>query len=99
MKENKNEPKAYEKTYLVGYEGLAMAIIRKSIFEYKLALQKLRHNPNDEKQKWKIEEIKTFFRSEWFQVLCNIEPEWLIEMIENNYNAIKYVGNKNCDLV
>ena len=61
------------------YEKLANAIIIRAVNDYKAALKKYRKNPYNHEAMRNVAKIETFFRSEWFLILTNLDPEYLIE--------------------
>lgn len=66
------------------YENLANAIILQAIMDYRIIKRKRTKNTlfdfNNKKEK---EEIKQFFRSDWFTALTEIDPERLINRLDN----------------
>lgn len=64
------------------YEELANAIVLQAVKDYRQALQALSLYPSNtsaQSQRWSIEH---FFRSEWFSVLTQIDPEMLIHKLK-----------------
>lgn len=57
------------------YEELANAIVLQAVKDYREALK-------DEEGKITRLEVETFFRSNWFKLLTNIDPEMLIEKLK-----------------
>lgn len=73
---------------LLGYEGLAIAIVRNAIQEYADAYKKVliaehfgkkSRIRNVDTYKFRMQEIESFFNGEWYQVLCNIDPSVLLK--------------------
>ena len=62
------------------YERLANAIIERAVKDYR----KLWHFNKDNYAKL---EIIHFFNSQWFAILTRVNPEWLIEKLEEEANA------------
>ena len=60
------------------YENLANAIILRAVEDYRQALGILRYSPNDKDASISKDEIERFFRSGWFGLLTNIDPEMLM---------------------
>jgi len=60
------------------YENLANAIILRAVEDYREALGILRYSPNDKDASISKDEIERFFRSGWFGLLTNIDPEMLM---------------------
>lgn len=62
------------------YENLANAVVQQAIVDYR----HLWDRDIDDRDKKKI--IK-FFRSGWFVILTNVDPDWLIERLEKEADA------------
>ena len=60
------------------YENLANAIILRAVEDYRESLGILRYSPNDKDASISKDEIERFFRSGWFGLLTNIDPEMLM---------------------
>lgn len=58
-----------------GYESLANAIILQAVKDYRRSTSRQRNA------------IVRFFRSEWFKVLSNIDPELLITKLKEEVSA------------
>ena len=68
------------------YKALACAIVKQAVLDYREACHDLKHS----KQKGKIEAAKKmkeecmeFFKSDWFQILVDIDPKDVIEQLES----------------
>lgn len=70
------------------HEELANAIIIQAINDYR----KLWHWKRDDHAK--IDFI-SFFYSEWFSILTTLDPEWLIEKLEEEANAKRKKVNRS----
>ena len=66
----------------VGYYGLANAIIIKAIKDYRSAIKRVKKNKNDSRAISRINEVRRFFRSQYFQSLCDYDGEYIIEKVE-----------------
>lgn len=64
------------------YEKLANAIILSAVRDYRDARKKLKKRPKNEDAKLMVEDCERFFRSEWFQVLSNLDGEALLERLK-----------------
>jgi len=64
------------------YEKLANAIILSAVKDYRMARKKLKKRPKNEEAKLMVEDCETFFRSEWFQALSNVDGELLLERLK-----------------
>lgn len=63
------------------YEELANAIVLQAVKDYREALGILRFSPKDKNAGISKNEIERFFRSGWFGLLTNINPEMLISRL------------------
>lgn len=94
MKKNRRTYEQADKEYKNGWEALAMGIIKQAIMDYRSAFNRLKEKPDDDKSQWKVDEIKNFFRSEYFNAICDFDPEWLIRKIESECENIIYSRRK-----
>ena len=60
------------------WEDLANAIILKAVDDYRLASQRIRSVPDDEKSRKRMREVERFFRSEWFRQLSDIDGSTIL---------------------
>jgi hypothetical protein len=69
------------------YENLANAIIQSAAEDYKSALLLLKKNPDSRAAQEDVKRLERFFYSEWYEVLTNLDPGYLIrkmkEMVDN----------------
>ena len=65
------------------WEGLANAIILQAIYDWQ-ACEKNEHGEYVHPKAGKVdrEEIKSFFRSDWFKCLSSVDPEYIIKALE-----------------
>ena len=63
------------------YEELANSIVLQAVKDYREALGILRFSPKDKNAGISKNEIERFFRSGWFGLLTNINPEMLISRL------------------
>lgn len=66
-------------------ENLANAIIMKAVIDYKAALIKLRRCKTFQartRARGIIIECEAFFRSQWFGILTDLDPEMLIRKVK-----------------
>ena len=54
---------------------LATAIFNRAVEDYRKALFMLQKNPDYNKANEMKDEIEEFFKTEWFDFLCRINPE------------------------
>ena len=61
-----------------GWGGLVNAIIKQAAEDYVSALNDCgpRYAPDH-----RISEIRNFFHSDWFGLLCNLDPDYLLERL------------------
>ena len=64
------------------WEDFAQAIILKAIEDYRNALKPVRYPSEKKKARAAIREIERFFRSEWFEVLTELDGETLIRKLK-----------------
>lgn len=63
------------------YEDLANAIVITAVKDYRDVLKKLNKHPNSNCLKHTKNDIERFFRSKWYSVLTDIDPEFLIKKL------------------
>lgn len=63
------------------YENLANAIIISAVRDYRAAGKRLRKHPDSRLAADEIKTIEKFFFSPWFQVLTDMDPEFLVERL------------------
>ena len=62
------------------YERLANAIVERAIEDYRKLWCWTKYH-------YAKQEILSFFYSEWFFILTKIDPDWLVEKLEEEANA------------
>lgn len=62
------------------WQGLADAIVVQATRDYRTALRGLHKNPENT---GKLHDLEEFFRSSWFQVLCDLDGTRLMWMLKN----------------
>ncbi len=73
--------KPMKMTELDPFQELANAVVILAAKDYRHALRIQRRNPDSQAAKIKIDEIERFFRSDWYQVLTNVDGEMLIRRL------------------
>lgn len=63
------------------YEELANAIVLQAVHDYRRAIKKIKEYPFDHEARGTITSILRFFRSQWFNVLTEVDGERLIRML------------------
>ena len=64
------------------YRNLANAVIKLAAFDYKTALVRLRKHPHDAEFRQDKAELERFFRSGYFELLTDLDGEYLLQRIE-----------------
>lgn len=67
------------------YQALANAVVQNAAEEYRAALKRLDKDPDNVIAKAEVQELKRFFRSQWYEVLTEVDGEYLMEMLEKEY--------------
>lgn len=65
-----------------GLHNLAEAIIRRAIIDYKAAYRNFYTDPFKEENKNDLEEVESFFLSDWFETLSDLNGRLIIEKIQ-----------------
>ena len=60
------------------YENLANAIVLQAVKDYKKSLHQLENNPRNRDAIHEKVRLEKFFRSQWYGVLTNLDPERLM---------------------
>ena len=63
------------------YGSLANAIIIKACNDYRVALKKVKKNPENREAIDESLKLERFFRSPWYQILTSVDGEFLIRKI------------------
>jgi hypothetical protein len=66
---------------LNGYQALANGIIEQAVKDYREALRKLKKHPDDKAAMKEATELEDFFRSSWYGVLTQVDPDHLIDRL------------------
>jgi len=74
------------------YEDLANAIVVTAVQDYKHALVRLKRHPESESAKRDVERLEKFFFSEWYELLTNLDPSYLIRKLKEAIDE-KFGGN------
>ena len=75
------------------YQNLANAIVLSAVEDYRKALRKLGWFPDDRFAMAEKRSIERFFRSGYFNILTNLDPEMLIEKL--NQEELNNKGGVN----
>ena len=63
------------------YQDLANAIVQQAAKDYVSAMRKL---PDSEKAKKDLRELEAFFHSDWYELLTDVNPDYLIRQLKEN---------------
>lgn len=63
------------------YQNLANAIVLSAVKDYRDALKKLKKKQNNKLAADERDDIERFFRSGYFAILTEIDPEYLIDRL------------------
>ena len=63
------------------YQNLANAIVLSAVKDYRDALKRLKKKPNNKLAADEGDDIERFFRSGYFAILTEIDPEYLIDRL------------------
>ncbi len=66
---------------ITNYENLANEIILRAVDDYRDALKRLDCFPHDRDSRHTKTEVERFFRSGWFSTLTTLDPEVLIQKL------------------
>lgn len=64
------------------YQILANAIIIQAAKDYRVALRRLKRNPNNREARAAAAEIERFFRSGYYRTMTNVDGEMLIKKLK-----------------
>ena len=78
---------------VTAYENLANAIIISAVKDYKRALIRLKKHPESESAKRAVKENEQFFYSHWYEMLTDLDPDYLIRRLKDMVDE-KYGGRK-----
>ena len=63
------------------YEKLANAIVLQAVKDYRNALKRLKKHPHNRIALYTKQEVEQFFRSSWYASLTTVDPEILIQKL------------------
>ena len=72
---------------MTGYQALANAIIAQAARDYRTALRIQKRHPDSRAALSEIRRLERFFRSNWYSVLTNLNPEYLIAMLRKEMTS------------
>lgn len=64
------------------WERLANAVVTLAVDDYRTAAKKLKKNPANESADTDIRKLNRFFRSQWFQVLTDVDGDYLLSRLK-----------------
>ena len=65
----------------IQYDKLADAIVLQAVKDYRALLRKGKKNINNREIMRELAKREKFFHSEWYLLLTNVDPEFLIEKL------------------
>ena len=66
------------------YQSLANAIVAQAAGDYRYVLRLLKRHPEDSRIQESVREYEGFFHSDWYGVLTNVDPDYLIRRIKKS---------------
>lgn len=66
---------------MTGEQMLCNAIIEQAAKDFREAAGKLKKKPNDTAAKSRIRELQSFFLSDWFTELSDVDGKWLLKKL------------------
>ena len=69
-------------THIEAYQELANAIVAQAAMDYLFILRLLKHHPADSEARRKAREYESFFSSDWYGMLTDVDPEYLMEKLK-----------------
>jgi len=82
-----------EKEEQIAYENLANGIIVQAVSDYEKAYTAYLRDPFSKERQEKVEELRRFFRSEWYHQLTKVDGFFLRRKIE-----IRCEEKRRCEL-
>lgn len=83
---------------LVGYEGLANAIIILAVRDFRFVYRRTLVHPEDELARMEAKRQEKFFYSEWFALLTNVDgPVLLREIKKREDQAYAKMRRRTCN--
>ena len=71
----------------LAYRNLANAIILQAVSDYRDALNGISYNKYSPESI--VKEIERFFRSEYFEILTRVNPEYILDRLKQEHNKEK----------
>ena len=63
------------------YQELAAAVVLQAVKDYRTAIRRKKRNPENRGARMRIREVERFFRSKWYRMLTDIDPDevlWIL---------------------
>ena len=67
------------------YQSLANSVILLAVKDYRRGLKMRKKRPQSGTARFLIEDAERFFKSDWFTVLTDVQGEWLINKIREEF--------------
>jgi hypothetical protein len=69
------------------YQNLANAIVAQAASDYLSALKKMKKNPRNKAAMGDAMQLEKFFHSGWYEVLTDVDPDYLIRKLREKVAA------------
>lgn len=74
------------------YQELATSIVIRAVEDYRMALRGIRSD-KDTSPAQSIRDCTMFFRSEWFKILSNLDGEFIMRKLKEEYEEESNASN------
>ena len=71
------------------YQLLADAIVFLAVQDYRVAYELACKNPRNKEYQNQLAVLRRFFRSAWYDILCNTDGEYMIRKIEESVRSMR----------
>ena len=72
------------------YQALANAIVQTAAEDYRAALKRLERNPENHIARHEANDIRKFFRSQWYEMLTDVDGEYLLRLLDAEHPAVYF---------
>lgn len=62
------------------YKNLALVIVKKALSDYVIECKKLAKNPENTYAMHNKSQIERFFHSPWYSLMCDVDPDYLMQL-------------------
>lgn len=81
--------------YVINTLSLEEAIVAQAAKDYKSWKEKLLRDPKSIEASIGLREVTTFFKSTWYKELTTVDPQWLMQTIDEEIEAEQKDKTKN----